>query len=112
MRSRPAAFDAVVAADALVYFGALGEVLAAASACLRPGGVVAFTLEALESGPAPEGYRLAPHGRYAHDAAYVREALAVAGFRDLRMTGAVLRQEAGQGVQGHVALARAGEPPP
>ena len=38
MRARPAAFDLIVSADTLVYFGALDEVLQAAAGSLRAGG--------------------------------------------------------------------------
>ena len=84
MRSRPAAFDAVVSADTLVYFGALEEPLLAARTCLRQGGRVVFTVERL----APEcgsdedvsSYRLETHGRYSHSETYVRSVLEQAGF--------------------------------
>ena len=39
------AFDVIVSADALVYFGDLEDVLAAAAGALRPSGVFVFTLE-------------------------------------------------------------------
>src|SRR5262249_51635699 len=44
---RVRAFDAVVSADTLVYFGALDELFAAASDSLRERGLLIFTLEAL-----------------------------------------------------------------
>ena len=40
-----AAFDLIVSADTLVYFGALEQVCRAAAAALRPGGLFVFTLE-------------------------------------------------------------------
>src|SRR5262245_51142871 len=49
MRSRPSAFDAIVSADTLVYFGALEEPLSAAHVALRDAGVLVFTVEALPS---------------------------------------------------------------
>ena len=49
MRERPEAFDAIVSADTLVYFGALEEVCQAAHHALRPGGLFVFTVEALLS---------------------------------------------------------------
>ena len=42
------AFDLVVSADTLVYFGALEAVVGAAAAAMRPGGRLIFTVE--ESG--------------------------------------------------------------
>jgi len=47
LRERPDAFDLIVSADTLNYFGALEEVAQAAQGALRPGGTLVFTLEAL-----------------------------------------------------------------
>lgn len=63
VRPLPRAPRAEARGDALCYFGDLGLVLAAAARALRPGGVLAFTLEAAGTEP-PEGYRIQPHGRY------------------------------------------------
>jgi predicted TPR repeat methyltransferase len=75
LRGHTAAFDVIVSADTLVYFGALDDVVAAAAGALRPGGLFIFTLEHDEAesaglresddGGAP-GYRLPTHGRYTH----------------------------------------------
>src|SRR6266513_1237845 len=103
MRSRPGEFDVMIAADTLVYLGALEEPMAAARACLRPGGVLTFTLEALvEASDANESYRLQPHGRYAHSEAYVRSACGRTGFVELTVGTGVLRRERGTEVVGHV----------
>ena len=45
LRDQPDAFDLIVSADTLVYFGALDEVVAAAAGALRPDGLLVFTLE-------------------------------------------------------------------
>jgi predicted TPR repeat methyltransferase len=103
MSSRTGAFDAIVSADTLVYFGALDEALAAAYASLRDGGLLVFTVERLE-GDAP--YRLEPHGRYAHSAAYVREAMSGVGFRDVTLAEEALRRERGAEVNGYVVVGR------
>jgi predicted TPR repeat methyltransferase len=105
MRSRPSAFDVVISADTLVYFGALDEALSAAYACLRRPGVLAFTAERLEPGPAGERHRLEPHGRYSHSEAYLRESLAAVGFTAVELTPEILRRERGEEVRGHVVLA-------
>src|SRR5690606_24369356 len=68
MTARPERFDLIVSADTLVYFGPLGDPLSAAARCLRPGGTVVFTVEALADGAAP--FVLNPHGRYAHARSY------------------------------------------
>src|SRR5678815_3810930 len=87
LATQPAAFDAVVSADTLCYFGPLETVFAAARQCLRPGGWLVFTVEALPD-DARQPHRLQSNGRYAHHQAYLREALAAAGF-----VGAVLEHE-------------------
>ncbi|HEY4352181.1 MAG TPA: tetratricopeptide repeat protein [Paraburkholderia sp.] len=99
------AYDLILCADTLVYFGALGTVLDFAARALRPGGIVAFTLEALPDTQAPR-YTLAPSGRYRHSRAYLEQCLAAAGFIDVRIDGQVLRKEVGQPVQGWVVRAR------
>jgi predicted TPR repeat methyltransferase len=105
MRSRPAAFDVVISADTLVYFGALEEAASAARSAIRPGGVLAFTLERLADDD-PNPYRIQPHGRYAHRSAYVRDALQAAGFKAVDIRDVVLRKERGQDVQGYLLVAR------
>ena len=108
MRTRPGAFDVIVSADTLVYFGALEEAADAARQCLRPGAVLAFTVERLAQGEEP--YRLQPHGRYAHREDYVRQALLNAGFGRVDIKPVVLRRERGEDVHGHLVAARPGEP--
>ncbi|WP_035693185.1 class I SAM-dependent DNA methyltransferase [Azospirillum halopraeferens] len=109
LAGRPAAFDLIVAADVLCYFGPLDTVLARAAAALMPGGLLAFTVERLADGAAAgdgPGHRLNPNGRYAHAEAHVDGALAAARLVDPRMTRAVLRHEGGHPVEGLVVTAR------
>lgn len=103
MQSRSGAFDAVISADTLVYFGALEQFCAAARSCLKPGGFLAFTLERREQGDEP--YRIEPHGRYSHRQAYVEAVLTAAGFELREMTHTVLRKERGSDVAGLLVLA-------
>lgn len=93
-----AAWDLIVSADTLCYFGALEEAFAAAHRALKPGGVLVFTLERL-----PQGLRFAlnPHGRYAHEEKYVHAALTAAGF-DITPGRGMLRMEGGTAVEGLV----------
>ena len=105
LEAHPGAFDLVVSADTLVYFGALEAVLGAAATCLRPGGVLAFTVEALDDESAAD-YRINPHGRYSHRGDYVRRTLANAGFSDIDIAPAELRREGGKPVAGLVVTCR------
>jgi len=98
------AFDVVVSADTLCYFGALEGVAGAARAALRPGGQLVFTVEAL---PEDDGasHRLLPHGRYAHARPYLRAVLDGAGFVRQRIGADVLRSEGGLPVHGWLVSA-------
>lgn len=100
---RVCAIDVIASADALVYVGALDEVVAAAARALRPRGRFVFTLERLDDGLAVE-YRLEPHGRYSHAAGGVARRLEHAGFA-VEIQEAELRMEAGTPVSGLVVLA-------
>jgi predicted TPR repeat methyltransferase len=97
------AFDLIVSADALVYFGDLEDVVTAAAAALRPGGLLVFTLEHA-AGPGQAGYRLEFHGRYNHGRDYVERLLDRCGFGP-EIVHADLRMEAGKPVAGLVVRA-------
>ena len=100
------AFDLVISADTLVYFGALQAVFDTAFHALRREGLLIFTVEEMAEGQ-PEGeYRINPHGRYSHTRGYVESALAQARFTSFAMEGAVLRMEGGNAVAGLVVTAR------
>jgi len=99
------AFDAVVSADTLNYFGALEDPIAGAATCLRPGGWLVFTLENMQV-DASSGYRVEPHGRYSHRAGYVERTLASAGFESVALEVKSLRRERGVDVEGLIVSAR------
>jgi predicted TPR repeat methyltransferase len=102
---RVRAFDAVVSADTLVYFGTLDELFAAANESLRERGLLIFTLEALDPA-AGQDYRLQEHGRYAHNEAYVRNALIAANFTVEALNFEAFRKERDQDVPGFLVVAR------
>jgi len=100
------AFDLIISADTLVYFGSLEPVLEAAFGALRSDGLLIFTVEEAEDGAAREGYRINPHGRYSHSRAYLNRALPAAGLTVAGMEPAILRKEGGSPVAGLVVTAR------
>ena len=106
LQVRPAAFDLIVSADTLVYFGSLAEVAAAAHAALRPGGLFVFSVEALA--PAGDGaeFRIETHGRYSHSESYVERVLGSVGFTT-SIAHADLRTESALPVAGLVVRATA-----
>jgi predicted TPR repeat methyltransferase len=105
LNTQPEAFDAVVSADTLCYFGALDGALAAARRSLRRGGWLIFTVEALNSDD-ERAHLLQTNGRYAHSAAHARAAAASTGFVLQKLNAVVLRQEAGADVPGWLAVLR------
>lgn len=98
------AYDVVLSADTLVYFGELFPVLCAAHYALRPGGLIGFTLEASSS--EEPGFELTPSGRYRHGRGYVERSLERAGFGDVVIRLDTLRKETGRPVDGWVVLGR------
>jgi predicted TPR repeat methyltransferase len=104
LRDNSEAFDLIVSADTLVYFGDLESVLAAAAGALRPKGLFIFTLEHAIGGEADVDYRLELHGRYSHARAYVEQLLARSGLQP-KIAQAELRMEAGAPVAGLVIRA-------
>jgi predicted TPR repeat methyltransferase len=103
LRGRANAFDVIVSADTLVYFGSLEAVVAAAAGALRPGGRLIFTLEHAVSPSAPD-YHLETHGRYTHAQPYVKRMLVNNGLTP-EIGHAELRMEAGVPVAGLVVRA-------
>lgn len=99
------AYDAIISADTLCYFGQLEAVSQAASGALRRGGQLVFTVEHLADASGTPGFRLGISGRYAHSDEYVRNVLVAAGFNPPAMSRARLRMEAGRGVMGLVVTA-------
>lgn len=107
LEGHPAAYDVVVSADTLVYFGALDGAARAAARALRPGGLFVFTVEEAVEPEWAGRFRLNPHGRYSHHRGYVETTLAAAGFC-VEIAGADLRMEAGAPVPGLVVRGTVG----
>ncbi len=111
LQEHPAAYDAVISADTLVYFGGLEEVFQATVESLHPGGWFVFSVESLEKTksevpPDDPGFFLQFHGRYAHRKEYVEEQLAEAGFTEVQTAPSVLRMEVGDQVHGWIVQAQ------
>jgi predicted TPR repeat methyltransferase len=96
LNARRAEADLMTAADVFIYCGDLQPVL-------KPGGLVAFSLEAHDG---EEAIFLRPSLRYAHGVAATRDALVVAGLEILRFETATLRQDRGAPITGILVLAR------
>jgi SAM-dependent methyltransferase len=105
LRDNTGAFDVIVSADTLVYFGPLEAVAGAAANALRPGGRLIFTLEESFEDRSGTGYGISLHGRYCHTRDYVERVLTGADLEP-DIVPAQLRLEAGEPVQGLVVCAR------
>jgi predicted TPR repeat methyltransferase len=108
LEQRPAEWSLVLAADVLVYFGALERLFDRVARVLQPGGCLAFSVEALASTSAP-GYAITASNRFAHAPAYVRACAQAAGLTLVEQRDAVLRQEHGVEVAGLLFLFRSGD---
>jgi len=104
--AHPAAYDLIVSADTLVYFGALEAAGRAIARALRPGGWLAFSAEQAGADAAPGGFRLEASGRYSHTSDYLARVLAGAGMAVRSVEEATLRRELDRPVAGLIVLAR------
>jgi predicted TPR repeat methyltransferase len=105
LRIHEDAFDVIISADTLVYFGALDEVIVAAAGALRAGGFLVFTVEEAAADDIAAPYCIRPHGRFNHRADYVERLLVGAGLMP-SIGRAKLRLESGLPVAGLVLTAR------
>ena len=102
LRARPdASADLILAADAIVYVADLPPVLAEASRVLVSGGLLAFTAETHGG----EGVVIGQGLRYAHAAAYMRDAVDGAGLKLALLENLSARNEDHAPVPGLVAVA-------
>jgi predicted TPR repeat methyltransferase len=111
MQREPAAsYDAILAADVFIYVGRLESVVAEMRRLLRPGGVIAFSVEALEaadegtSAAAPAELRLNPTARYSHSLAYIRRLAEAHMLRELRVVQTPVRTENGTALAAWVVV--------
>ena len=85
LEKSPAAFDLILAADVLIYFGDLSPLFAAAAQALAPGGLLAVSTELGET-----GWTLLPTARYAHGDDYIAS---LPGFQIVERQEIALRRE-------------------
>lgn len=106
------AYDLVISADTLCYFGKLDAAFQAAHGALRENGWLIFTVETLKpptDSPAEAGledFHLHPHGRYSHRREYVEATLRAAGFQRVEAEPVQLRTEGGVPVHGWLVSAQ------
>lgn len=111
MIGRKDAYDAIVSADTLCYFGQLEAVFSAAAGALRQGGYFIFTVEKTSPSTGAAKRTLDHTGRYTHTEDYVRSAIADADLEITQLTTTTLRLEYFKPVEGMVVVARKGATP-
>ena len=82
-------FHLIVAGDVFTYVGDLASAFAGSARALRPGGLMAFSIEE-EDG---DNYHLCPTGRYAHSPAYVDKTAIAYGLSVVRRQDIVVRND-------------------
>ncbi|MBF0563598.1 MAG: methyltransferase domain-containing protein, partial [Alphaproteobacteria bacterium] len=102
MTAAPASWDVVVAADVLVYQGDLAPMFAAAALALRPGGILAATVEAGDT----LDFELQATRRFRHHPDYVRRTALAAGLDLVLSETAVPRFERNEPVKALVFVVR------
>ena len=90
--------DLIAAADVLVYFGELTELLHGFASLAAAGGSLVFSCERATD----EDWKLLPSGRFAHSREYVTSVARGAGFQLMSYREIVPRIEQGQPVAGHL----------
>lgn len=91
LKKDPSSYELIIAADVLVYIGALEKLFAAAKSHLAAEGLFMFSIEIGEDN---HDYTLRPSGRYAHSARYVERLAAEHGFTIAAKKETPLRREA------------------
>jgi predicted TPR repeat methyltransferase len=109
LQSKKDAYDLIVSADTLCYFGDLSGVMHTAAGALRPAGHFIFTVEhaSQDEKVMKAGYRIGLMGRYAHSRGYIERMIAEADLRATRVVRDTLRKEMGAPVAGLVVTASA-----
>lgn len=92
----------VTACDVFCYLGDLAPIFQKVGSILTPGGLFAFTVEAIEEGD----YHLRQTRRYAHSSRYIRQLAERHGYDLVSLDRTPLRTEKRQDVEGFVAVLR------
>lgn len=93
-------YDMIIAADVLVYMGALEALFAALTQRLSANGLFAFSTQILESGT----YMLGGDHRYAHSAAYIEACAATVGLKILHTERTFIRHDGHNDIYGQIVV--------
>lgn len=102
LASRPdACADLVIAADVFVYLGDLAPSFHQSARVLKPGGVLAFTVQSHDG----EGISVGQDRRFAHAESWLRAGLGAAGLQPVLVEAQSTRIDRGKPVPGLIVLA-------
>ncbi len=101
LNDNASAFDLLVAADVFLYLGDLTPAFEAATRALRPGGMLAFTVEA---GGGDRYHLQRKTLRYTHAEPYLKRLASIHGFEEVSFKTNVLRVENEKPVAGYVVV--------
>ena len=93
------AFDVIVAADTVIYFGDVSEIMQQSARVLRPGGWLIFNAET-PSLSSSSGFEQTPVGRYGHETGYLERLAREVGLVKISTQAIIPRREAGVAMTG------------
>jgi len=105
IKREPLQYSVYLAADVVIYIGALEELFSALRQNAKPGALFLFSTEQQGSG----GFSLLQSGRYAHSQAYVTELCKKHGMEIVSLQTLDLRKESGQMLVGDLFAIRIGD---
>ena len=94
-------YDLIIAADVFVYLGDLEVFFPAVAKRSAPGSLLVCSIERASG---PDGYRLLPSGRYAHQPQYLLDQAQRSGFSLVLSQPEIIRQEDGVGLTGDLLV--------
>lgn len=100
----PNKFNIIYSSDVFVYFGNLNQIIKSISQFLVNDGVLAFSVEKLETDN--EEYRLSPSGRYSHSIDYIKTCLTMHNLHVVENLESDIRKESGKQVKGVLIVAQ------
>jgi predicted TPR repeat methyltransferase len=101
LKAHPACFDLVFAADLLIYFGRIEELIAAVAQATMRSGIFTLSIELAEH----RDFEVRPSGRFAHSESYLVSRTAPC-FEIIQQQATGLRLEAGVPVKGLLVVLR------
>jgi predicted TPR repeat methyltransferase len=98
LTEKMAAYDLIVAGDALVYIGDLSALMNAANKALRTNGLFAFNTEITDQ----TDYTMNQSGRFSHQKNYIDRLAAENNLKTVYYQDAITRQQNNEAVHGHL----------